>query len=335
MSGSWCETCRRSAKLVIACLLLPTAVIAGELPQPLSLGDALEHISPDLAAEKIASEYQETAIRERVFDCRAQDRFSTAGEGDRGCGFWHLLLPVQQTRLDVLRRFLDVVEADLATSVDDEAMAVAYVQLDRARNREELGQYSPLAVSELEVEYQRVRGHRFLAQARQRATRARLSMAMGWSGALPSEVQAFEFPALPKQLDELDKMTEEALAGNPVLIDWKQRAELNPAINPLLKQLEIHLKDAILDLWLRYPVILAERDMDDARDFYQELKLDRSRTLYELEAQADLGDAMTEQTAARFAGTETDHRAWVLLATLSALRGKPYDFLSKQGESTP
>lgn len=322
------------AVLALGCLWVIHGLIhATELPQPLSLDDALSLINEQHSAEQVAGEYGDTAIRARAFECRAQDREPADEDSQSGCGFWHLLTPRQQTELDVMRRFLDVVEADLTVAVDNEAMAVAYVRLDRARNREELGQYSPLDVSELDLEYQQIRSHLYYARAQQRATRARLLMAMGQSGSLPSDVSNPDISALPKQLGELDEITQEALKANPVLADWRLRAESDATLRPLLGQLELHLRDAVLTLWLRYPVLLAQLDLAQARDYDRELALDRSRTLYELEAKADLGDAMTNQTAARLARTRTDHRAWMLLATLNALRGKPYDYVAPDGDA--
>ena len=90
----------------------------------------------------------------------------------------------------------------------------------------------------------------------------------------------------------------------------------------------------MLDLWLAFPVILAELDADGAVEIHRDLYLDRSRTLYELEAAADLGDSMTAQTSARLALMIDHHRARVLLATLDALRGG-YNAPSLAGDGGP
>ena len=310
----------RVAVALMACCFSAAGVAAEPLPEPLTLEAALGQLPADLSAETLGRRYQETAILARTFECRAQDRDPVPS---RSCGYWHLLTPSQQTRLDVLRRYLDVMEADLAAALSDEAMAVAYVELDRARNREELGQFSAVTVAELEVAYQRIREDRYQAQARQRASRARLAIAMGRPGELASEVSDPGLPALPPQIDDIERLTVEGLSGNAVLLDWRKRVETEPSAQPVVQQLEMHLQEGLLDLWLRYPVLRAALDTDDAAAFYRDLYLDRSRTLYELEVKADLGDAMTEQTRARLARMENTHRAQLLIATLNALRGLP------------
>ena len=314
----------RVAGALVASWLCNAAVAAEPLPDPLTMQAALAQLSPDLATETLSRQYQETAIRARAFECRAQDRVADSESvRSRGCGYWHLLTPAQQTRLEVLRRYLDVMEADLAAALADEAMAVAYVELDRARNREELGQFSAVEVAELEVVYQGIREERYQAQARQRASRARLAIAMGRPGELASEVADPELPPLPEQISDIERLTAEAMSGNAVLLEWRARVDQEPSAQPLLQQLELHLQEALLDLWLGYPVLRAALDTDEAAGFYRDLYLDRSRTLYELEVKADLGDAMTEQTRARLARMENTHRAQLLIATLNALRGMP------------
>jgi hypothetical protein len=317
----------RLSRLVVAGAIWSLGTVASPaadaLPQPLKLEDAVGLLPEDLPAEKLAREYAETAVRARAYECRAPDgSAATAAAVTGGCGYWHLLTAGQQTRLQVIRRFLDVMEADLATARDDEAMAVAYVQVDRARNRAELGQYSALEVSELEVDYQRIRAERHLSQAQQRATRALLAIALGRPDELPSELSAPSLASLPETIPEVDELTAEALAGNPVVIDWRSRAAEDPALAPLAAQIELDLREAVLELWLSHGILLARRDMAVSREHFRDLSLDYNRTLYELEVKADLGDAMSRQTAARLTRLKTEHQLFLLHATLNALRGR-------------
>lgn len=298
-----------------------SGVAADSLPEPLTLDAALELVRTDLPAEILAGQYAETAIRARAFDCRALDGAASEGTVGGGCGYWHLLTPEQQSRLQVMARFLDVVEADLATARDNEAMAVAYVEVDRARNRAELGQYSALEVSELEVDYQRIRAGYALSQARQRATRALLAIAMGRPDELPSEVSAPAQAAVPANIPDVDELTTEAISGNRVVTSWRARAEEDPSLAPLAVQVELDLREAVLELWLSHGVLRARRDTAVSEEAYRDLSLDYNRTLYELEAKADLGDTMARQTAARLARLHAQHQLMLVYATLNALRG--------------
>lgn len=63
-------------------------------------------------------------------------------------------------------------------------------------------------------------------------------------------------------------------------------------VQALLMQERLKVEQEVLDVWLELEVLKARREeLIIVRDF-RELKLDQSRALYELEAEADLGDAM-------------------------------------------
>ena len=314
-----CRAPRRPWAAMLAAAVFASAAQA----QPLDLARALEAVPESRSDEILSSEYQETAIRARAFECRAQDRAAERErDGLAGCGYWHLLTPGQQTRLQVMRRFFDVVEADVAAARDEEAMAVAYVQLDRARNRQELGQRSELEVAELDARYQRVRRSRYASVAAQRATRSLLANSLGRPDDLPSDVVPPSLSPPFPELDDVDVLLKEAEKGNAVLAQWRRNAVSDPTLQPLADQLETDLREAVLELWLEYSVLRVDLDSASASQLLRDLTLDRSRALYELEAKADLGDAMAQQTAARLGRMKTEYRMMMVLATLDALRGR-------------
>ena len=298
-------------------------VAAEPLPEPLDLSSALQAAPQDLARQKLAADYQETAIRARAFECRAQDGAGRASANTLvECGYWHLLTPEQQTRLDVIRRFLDVTEADLAAARDEEAMAVAYVELDRARNRQALGQRSDLDVAEADAHYQSIRRGRFASVAAQRLTRERLANALGRPGELASELVPPSIPQGFPDLEEFDVLLQRAERENRVLHQWRQLAMEDPQAQYIVRQLLLDLREAILELLLDYSVHKTELDEADTNQFFSDLRLEENRTLYELEAKADLGEAMADQTAARLRTMQVKHRLLLLMATLDALAGQ-------------
>ena len=103
-------------------------------------------------------------------------------------------------RLGVLQRYFDVLLADLAFARDNEAMASAFVSLNRARERNDLGQVSDIDLFELEARYQTARGTRLRALQEQRRTRAELGEILNRPGEAPAQVLG---PALPLALPEL------------------------------------------------------------------------------------------------------------------------------------
>ncbi len=123
----------------------------------------------------------------------------------------------QQRRITIMRRYFDVVLADMRANRENEALALAYIDLDRLQNRQELGQVSDLRIAESDAAYQRVRRQFAASQAEQRATRARLALALNRPGSLPSTVVMPQLPQLDRELPEFDQLIEEAYASNPRL----------------------------------------------------------------------------------------------------------------------
>lgn len=123
----------------------------------------------------------------------------------------------QQRRLSIMRTFFDVLLADLAYARDNEAMATAFVAIDKARDRRELGQVSDIDVLALEADYQRARRERFASAALQRATRARLAAALNRPTDLPPDLIMPAEPDMSQPLPEVEELVIEVFANNPSL----------------------------------------------------------------------------------------------------------------------
>jgi len=119
----------------------------------------------------------------------------------------------QQHRIEVMKAFFDVLLADLEYARDNEAMSIAYVRLDKARNRHELGELSDVELLKIETRYQQIR--RTASEAKQRETRTRLALALNRPAELPSELVEPEAPDLDKPLPEVAELLESVLRENP------------------------------------------------------------------------------------------------------------------------
>jgi outer membrane protein TolC len=129
---------------------------------------------------------------------------------------WQLLDVRQQRRLQVMARFFDVLLSDLEHARDNEAMANTYVQLDRARSRNELSQLSDIELLELESIYQRARLRANASQQKQRITRSLLAVSLDRPDDLPADlVYPPTLEPIPPQ--EIEVLTQQALASNPSL----------------------------------------------------------------------------------------------------------------------
>ncbi|MGB1109619.1 MAG: TolC family protein [Gammaproteobacteria bacterium] len=119
--------------------------------------------------------------------------------------------------IEVLRRYLDVVEADLNAAAATENMTMRFLNADRARERAEMQRDSDLRVAELDADFQRERVDFVAAEALQRSSRARLSNALNRPTEVASTVVAPNFPGNQRKLPELAGLLETALKNNPEL----------------------------------------------------------------------------------------------------------------------
>lgn len=119
-----------------------------------------------------------------------------------------------QRRLQILDAYFNVLLADLRFSRYNEAMATAYIDADRARDRRKLGQVSDLRVLELETEYERVRGLRYESENLQRETRANLAELLNSPEQLPSSLTMPKLGDLSAKLAEVEEFQSLALANN-------------------------------------------------------------------------------------------------------------------------
>ncbi len=122
-----------------------------------------------------------------------------------------------QRRIEIMRRYFDVLLADMAFDVSNEAMAVSFIGVDRLRTRAELGQVAEVDLMEAELAYQRTRREWTQAQSRQRAARARLALALDRPGELSAELLPPELPQLERQRPDYEVLLQAARRDNPEL----------------------------------------------------------------------------------------------------------------------
>ena len=236
------------------------------------------------------------------------------------CNISFLLDPLQRQKLLILRRMLDISLADHRAGLENEALAIAFIDFDRTQTRLEQGQRSELDLSYFQSEYQPVRVRFYASERAQRQSRAMLALARGDASELISDIELPDFTdwlTLSAE-EEQKKVIEAALQSNAVI---KRLASLDE--KSLLAVAREQLRFELLEILLAQEVMLIEKESADADFEYRSLYLDRARTLYELEVKADLGDSMVEQTSARQRQMEVQYQRVMLKATFNALAGKP------------
>jgi outer membrane protein TolC len=157
------------------------------------------------------------ALRKRLYDFgyseSREEAARLAGDGSE----WRLLQARQRARLAIMRSFFDVMLADLQFARDNEAMAGAFIDFDRAGDRHELNTVSDVDLLELEAAYQVALQARNESQQLQRAARSKLALAMGRPGELVAEVLRPESPDVERPIADYEALWADILAGNPEL----------------------------------------------------------------------------------------------------------------------
>jgi outer membrane protein TolC len=285
-------------------------------------------------------------------------------------------------RLKVIERYFDVLVADLTYARDNEAMASAYVSMERAQERNALGQVSDIELLEMRDRYQETRLARLRSLHRARASRTVLAEALNRPEQPPSDLVPPRLPGIAREPPEYEQLVEIALAENTQLRAWREqvraarqrvdarRAERRPTLsaelqagwwarefggdrNPLsagvvldiplyqgervsagvdreqaalllsqarTREYEHELRQAVLETWLAIQTLRTQREQAQVHADYRDLYLDRSRALYEMEVQTDLGDAMVAQSASMLLTAKTELElalAWERLALLT------------------
>ncbi len=128
-----------------------------------------------------------------------------------------------QHRIAIMQAFFEVLLADQENYRDNEAMAIAFITLDRLRNRQELGQSSDIEVLEQESHYQGVRYQVLQSESRQRLTRSQLANLLNRPGELPADLVMPSFNHAERPLPEYERLLQLAQQYNPALqsLQWE------------------------------------------------------------------------------------------------------------------
>ncbi len=182
--------------------------------------------SPNAVDQSSNDSWARLRLSKLLHDFGRTERAQAAADARKQGQLWHLLDVRQKRYLEVMARFFDVLLADLEYARDNEAMATAFVSLDRARGRSELGQLSDIELLELENRYQQARRRMTGSQNKQRITRSLLAIGLNRPDDLPGEL---DYPAEDAvyQQEEIEVLVQRILAGNPGL--WALRAEVESA----------------------------------------------------------------------------------------------------------
>lgn len=359
--------------------------VAADTAWNLNLEGRLRYIDPNPTATDSSHEDHQLGLRlsKMLYDFGRSESTSQAAAARQQSAGYQLTDQRNAQRLTVMERFLAVLLADLADASADEAMAVAYVALDRLRQRRELGQVDEVTLLAKEAAYQSLRTERVRAQHNRQASRARLAAALGHVGALPATLTSPPLLDLQRPIPtDLNLWLAQAQSQNPSLQALQAqlaastaakaaaRAGTNPTLQaeveaytytrdlsgrdefraglvlqvPLLTggrvdalaaereaerqaiaaqllSLQLEIRRQLTEHWLALQGLRAEQEALQAGMRYRDRYLDRSRTLYEMEVQADLGDAMVQIAQQKLQLAQNEYAQLHTWAKIDALLG--------------
>jgi len=134
----------------------------------------------------------------------------------------------QRMKLEIMQSFFNVLLADFQYRIDNEAMAVAYVGLDKAKDRLELERISDVEYLQMESEYERIMVKRTRSEYNQLQTRLTLANLLDLPKARPDELS---FPKLENYSQretedlKLEVLQQRVLDNNSRLTALKQRMQ--------------------------------------------------------------------------------------------------------------
>ena len=129
----------------------------------------------------------------------------------------------QRQVVSIAQRYFDVLLADLKYAWDNEAMAMQYVQYDRAQEKHILKQVSDVELLQKESDYQIARTQRFASETMQRTNRELLAVAMNRPGELSADLQEPLLDIESRSLAGLDELVDTALKRNIMLDALRKR----------------------------------------------------------------------------------------------------------------
>lgn len=293
---------------------------ADALPNPLRLEQALSYAKQHPRSQLTpAINQQYPRFASFYLNCHklAYNNHSMI-DHQRGRLFSPLFSSEQSVQLDILQRFFDVLLADRHFAFSNENMAGAFISLDRTQNRFELKDASELDVAKLDAAYQIIRQQRFASENTQRLTRSLLAQAINSPEKLPADLVSPTLPTLPSELPGLNELLATILQNN---------SDLNKRIKQLSKPeqaiINMELRQHLLERLMLLQLLNITAQHAESNTYWRDLRLDHSRTLYDMEVKSDLGDSMALQTLAHLKEKQIAYCQTLAWAEINALQNKP------------
>lgn len=162
-----------------------------------------------------------------LYDFGQTDRLNQAWLLDTQARDMAIKTAENEFRLMLMQAYFNVLLADLAYRVENEAMAIAFVTLDKVREDHAIGRVSDVKLYEHEMAYSQAFVKRQNAQTDLRRSRMLLANTMGRSDAIISRIDVPKLENLPTELEKVEDYLARALEKNPEIVAGQQAVNAN------------------------------------------------------------------------------------------------------------
>lgn len=131
----------------------------------------------------------------------------------------------QLQQLEIMKRFFNVLLADLRYRVDDEEMTQRFLKYDKKRERATLGMVSEVELQEAENFYREALITRAASDANIQSSRLMLAIALNKPEVLPDELLKPDLSYLSDEIPEREDIYQQALKSNPTILAAQHEVE--------------------------------------------------------------------------------------------------------------
>ena len=132
---------------------------------------------------------------------------------------------LKQHQLRIMAAYFNVLLADLQFIRDNEAMSVAFILMDRAQMKSELGQVSDVEVLKTQSNYQSVRKQYYASRSLQRSTRAKLANLINRPGQLSKDLSEPKLDSIQRKIPDFEELEYQAFQKNPLLLALRTQVQ--------------------------------------------------------------------------------------------------------------
>ncbi|MCW9013319.1 MAG: TolC family protein [Gammaproteobacteria bacterium] len=203
-----------NAMLELANSELKRAVSSYALQADIELQAAAIDPSPIAFDQSSNDSYARLRVRKPLYDFGQTREKTIAAEDEMRAVKNNIQYLVDQRRIEIARRFFDVIKADLKFAWDNEAMAVMFIRHDDQKDRHSLSQISDVDLLASDNDYQNIRYQRYISETKQRTSRAFLAEQLNAPSSLPANLVMPELQFHKRKLPEFEALLDQAMLNN-------------------------------------------------------------------------------------------------------------------------